>query len=59
MAQTDLGLKDTVTGGKYFESSFLGFLMTYVRDYNEERPYDERKVKATYDKKDDLIRGTA
>lgn len=58
MAQTDLGLKDTVTGGKYFESSFLGFLMTYVRDYNEERPYDERKVKATYDKKDDLIRGT-
>lgn len=58
LAQVDLGLKDTVTGGKYFESSFLGFLMTYVRDYNEERPYDERKVKATYDKKDDLIHGT-
>lgn len=58
MAQADLGLKDTAAGGKYFESSFLGFLMTYVKDYNEERAYDENAVQATYNKKDDFIRGT-
>lgn len=58
MAETDLGLKDNVAGGKYFESSFLGFLMAYVQDYNERRSYDEELVRVVYDKEDDLLRGT-
>lgn len=58
MAKADLGLKDNVTMGKYFESSFLGFLMTHVREYDAGLPYDTKPAIASYDKADDLVRGT-
>lgn len=58
LAKADLGLKDNISSGRYFESSFLGFLMTHVREYDTGLAYDEKPAIASYDKGDDIVRGT-